>query len=78
MLSYQYGPKYLRNVSNTLLNLCHDELGQFWRQSRVQPDTSKVYLIVTNDRSEARVDPLAALIVQGQTGKYQAEVSGAT
>ncbi len=33
---------------------------------------------VTNDRSEARVDPLAALFVQGQTGKYQAEVSGAT
>ncbi len=33
---------------------------------------------VTNDRSEARVDPLAALIVQGQTGKYQAEVSRAT
>ncbi len=34
--------------------------------------------IVTNDRSEARVDPLAALFVQGQTGKYQAEVSRAT
>ncbi len=33
---------------------------------------------VTNDRSEARVDPLAALLVQGQTGKYQAEVSRAT
>ncbi len=27
---------------------------------------------VMNDRSEARVDPLAALLVQGQTGKYQA------
>ncbi len=25
-------PKYLRNVSNTLLNLWHDELRQFWRQ----------------------------------------------
>ncbi len=35
-------------------------------------------MCVTNDRSEARVDPLAALFVQGQTGKYQAEVSGAT
>ncbi len=35
-------------------------------------------ITVTNDRSEARVDPLAALFVQGQTGKYQAEVSGAT
>ncbi len=33
---------------------------------------------VTNDRSEARVDPLAALLVQGQTGKYQAVVSRAT
>ncbi len=29
-------------------------------------------IFVTNDRSEARVDPLAALLVQGQTGKYQA------
>ncbi len=35
-------------------------------------------IYVTNDRSEARVDPLAALLVQGQTGKYQAEVSRAT
>ncbi len=33
---------------------------------------------VTNDRSEARVDPLTALLVQGQTGKYQAGVSRAT
>ncbi len=33
MLSCQYGPKSLRNVSNTLLNLCHGELGQFWRQT---------------------------------------------
>ncbi len=31
MLSCQYGPKYLRNISNTLLNLCHEELRQFWR-----------------------------------------------
>ncbi len=30
-------PKSLRNVSNTLLNLCHEELRQFWRQKRVQP-----------------------------------------
>ncbi len=45
MLSYQYGPKSLRNVSNTLLNLCHEELSQFWRQKGVQPVTSKVYLI---------------------------------
>ncbi len=37
-------------------------------------------ILVTNDRSEARVDPLAALLVQGggQTGKYQAVVSRAT
>ncbi len=35
----------LRNVSNTLLNLCHEELRQFWRQKGVLPGTSKVYLI---------------------------------
>ncbi len=29
MLSCQYGPKSLRNVSNTLLNLCHEEVRQF-------------------------------------------------
>ncbi len=34
-------PKSLRNVSNTLLNLCHEEL----RQKGVQPCTSKVYTI---------------------------------
>ncbi len=45
MLSCQYEPKSLRNVSNTLLNLCHEELRQFWRQKGVQPGTSKVYLI---------------------------------
>ncbi len=45
MLSCQYGPKSLRNVSNTLLNLCHEELRQFWRQNGVQPGTSRVYLI---------------------------------
>ncbi len=45
MLSCQYGPKSLRNVSNTLLSLCHEELRQFWRQKGVQPGTSKVYLI---------------------------------
>ncbi len=28
-----------------LLNLCHKELRQFWRQKGVQPGTSKVYLI---------------------------------
>ncbi len=45
MLSCQYGPKSLRNVSNTLLNLCHKELRQFWRKNGVQPGTSKVHLI---------------------------------
>ncbi len=37
-------------------------------------------LKLTNDWSEARVDPLAALLIQrgGQTGKYQAVVSRAT
>ncbi len=29
MLSCQYGPTSLRNISNTLLNLCHEELRQF-------------------------------------------------
>ncbi len=43
MLSCQYGLKSLRNVSNTLLNLYHEELRQFWRQKGVQP--CKVYLI---------------------------------
>ncbi len=45
MLSCQYGPKSLRNVSNTLLNLCHEELKQFWWQKGVRCGTSKVYLI---------------------------------
>ncbi len=45
MLSCLYGPKSLRNVSNTLLNLCHEELRQFWRQNEVQSCTSNVYLI---------------------------------
>ncbi len=34
-----------RNVYNTLLNICHEELRQFWRQRGVQPGTSKVCLI---------------------------------
>ncbi len=45
MLSCQYRPKSLRNVSSTLLNLCHEELKQFWSQKGVQPGTSKVYQI---------------------------------
>ncbi len=48
-----------------------------WRRvtSILLLDSSLAKSSVTNDRSEARVDPLAALLVQGQTGKYQAEVS---
>ncbi len=45
MLSCQYGPKSLRNVSNNLINLCHEELRQFWKQKGVELDTSKEYLI---------------------------------
>ncbi len=45
MLSCQYGPKSRKNVSNTLLNLCHEEFRQLWGQKGVQPGTSKVYLI---------------------------------
>ncbi len=45
ILSCQYGPKSLRNVSNILLNLYHEELRQFWRQKRIQPGTRKLYLI---------------------------------
>ncbi len=33
------------HVSNTLLNLSHEELRQFWGQKAVQPGTSKMYLI---------------------------------
>ena len=39
MLSCQYGAKSLRNVSNTLLEVCHEELRPFWRQKGVQPFT---------------------------------------
>ncbi len=43
-------------------------------------DSSLAKSSVTNDWSEARVDPLAALLKQrgGQTGKYQTVVSRAT
>ncbi len=44
--------------------------------SAVDPAKSLLHhnIIVTNDWSEARVDPIAALFIQrgGQTGKYQA------
>ncbi len=35
----------ISSVSNTLLNICHEEWRQFWKQKGVQPGTSKVYLI---------------------------------
>ncbi len=38
--------------------------------SYIPANSSHEAQTVTNDRSEARVDPLAALLVQGQTGKY--------
>lgn len=41
MLSFQYGPKTLRNASSTLLTLCHEE----WTDSGRCPSTSKVYLV---------------------------------
>ncbi len=43
------------------------------------PSPTQLIVLVTNDWSEARVDPLAALLIQrgGQTGKYQAVVSRA-
>ncbi len=37
--------KISEEFSNTLLNLCHEELRQFWRQKGVQHGTSNVYLI---------------------------------
>ncbi len=37
--------KISENVSSTLLNLCHEELRQSWRQTGFKPGTSKVYLI---------------------------------
>ena len=45
MLSCQYGPKSLRDVSSTLLSLCPEDLKPFWRQKGVQPGTSQVYQI---------------------------------
>ncbi len=44
-----------------------------WRSNiNLLLDSSLAKSSVTTDRSEARVDPLTALLVQGQTGKYQA------
>lgn len=43
MLSCQYRPKSVRNISGIFLNLCHEELRQFCRQKQAQPCT-KVYL----------------------------------
>ncbi len=43
LLCLQYGPKSLRNVSNTLLNLCLSS--EVLKAKGVQPGTSKLYLI---------------------------------
>lgn len=40
----QYGPKSLKNVFNNLLNLCHEELRQYWMKKRVQPGTPTLHL----------------------------------
>lgn len=37
--------QHVWNVSNTLFNLCHEELRHIWRHVGVRPSTSKVYLI---------------------------------
>ncbi len=70
MLSCQYGLKSLRNVSNTLLNLCHEELRQFWKQKCVQPGTSKVYLI----KCPVRVYYVAALILHANIAEITAQL----
>ncbi len=49
MLSWQYEPKSLRNVSNTLLNLCHEELMQFWRKKGSNPVLASVPNKVTSE-----------------------------
>ncbi len=49
--NHLYGlQRMVRKIKNVqwaavVLNLCHEELRQFWRQKGVQPGTSKVYLI---------------------------------
>ncbi len=52
-LSWQYGPKSLRNVSKTLLNLCHKELRQFWRQNGVH-NYIKYYYLKINQKEKPR------------------------
>lgn len=60
MLSWQYGPKSLGNVSSILLNLCHGELSQFLSWKVVQPILSKLYLIKwpVSVCSETRINKL--------------------
>jgi len=36
MLSYQYGPTFLKNAFRTLLNQCHVQLREFWRWKGVK------------------------------------------
>jgi len=46
MLSYQYGPTFLKNAFSTLLNQCHVELMQFWRWNGVKHSIIMVFLII--------------------------------
>jgi len=43
MLSYQYGPTFLKNAFSTLLNQCLVELRQFWRRKGVKHSISMVF-----------------------------------
>lgn len=40
----RYGPRSLRDVSSTLLNLCLEELRRFWRQKGALSGTNPVWL----------------------------------
>lgn len=45
VVSCQYGAKFLRIVSNTLMKVCHEEFRQFLRLNWIQPFISTQYLI---------------------------------
>jgi len=46
MLSYQYGPIFLKNAFSTLLNQCHAELRHFWMRKGVKHRITMVFLII--------------------------------
>jgi len=46
MLSYQYGPTFLKNAFSTLLNQCHIELRQCWRWKGVKHSIRMVLIIL--------------------------------